>query len=71
MLASIESAKTKNVVATSDPYAMGTVSEDGRTAYATVSYAKQSIELTDADRAALEEAPDGRREGRPRGRDRR
>lgn len=57
VLASIESAKTKNVVATSDPYEMGTVSDDGRTAYATVSYAKQSIELTDADRTALEKAP--------------
>lgn len=57
VLASIESAKTKNVVATSDPYVMGTVSEDGRTAYASVSYAKQSVELTDADRTALEEAP--------------
>ncbi len=57
VLASIAAAKTSHVVATSDPYVMDTVSTDSRTAYATVSYDKQSIELTDADRAALESSP--------------
>jgi RND superfamily putative drug exporter len=62
LLASLESVKSKNVIATSDPFAMGTVSEDGRTAFATVSYAKQSIELTDGDRTALEESPEAAEE---------
>jgi RND superfamily putative drug exporter len=58
VLASLEATKTKNVVSASDPFVMGTISEDGRTAYATVSYAKQSIELSDADRTALEDSPE-------------
>jgi RND superfamily putative drug exporter len=53
----LASVTSKNVVGASDPFTTGTVSKDGRTAYATVSYAKQSIELTDADREALEESP--------------
>ncbi|AXT86656.1 hypothetical protein C6I20_16780 [Aeromicrobium sp. A1-2] len=52
--ASLDSIDSANVVAASDPFTMGTVSKDGRTAYATVSYSKTSIELTDADRTALE-----------------
>jgi RND superfamily putative drug exporter len=62
VLASIESAKTKHVVAASDPFTTGTVSEDGRTAYATITYTKPSIELSDADRTALEEAPEEARD---------
>jgi RND superfamily putative drug exporter len=62
VLASIDAIESKNVVGVGDPFATGTVSEDGRTAYATVSYAKQSIELTDADREALENAPEAAEE---------
>ncbi|RNL62385.1 MMPL family transporter [Nocardioides marmoriginsengisoli] len=62
VLESLEATRTDHVIATSDPYAAGTVSEDGRTAYATVSYSKQSIELTDADRTALETSPDEARD---------
>ncbi|MCL8253120.1 MMPL family transporter [Aeromicrobium fastidiosum] len=57
-LAAIDS---KNVIAATDPFA-GTISEDGRTAYSSVSYAKNSIELTDADRTALEDAPQAARD---------
>ncbi|MCW2800456.1 MAG: hypothetical protein JWQ70_1928, partial [Aeromicrobium sp.] len=53
----IASIKSKNVVSSTDPYVAGTISKDGRTAYATVSYAKQSVELTDADRTALSDSP--------------
>jgi RND superfamily putative drug exporter len=53
----IASIKSKNVVGSTDPYVADTISKDGRTAYATVSYAKQSVELTDADRNALENSP--------------
>jgi RND superfamily putative drug exporter len=63
VLASIDAIESKNVVGVGDPFATGTVSKDGRTAYATVSYAKQSIELTDADREALENAPEAAEEG--------
>jgi RND superfamily putative drug exporter len=53
----IAQIKSKNVVSSTDPYVAGTVSKDGRTAYATVSYAKQSVDLTEADRTALSDAP--------------
>ena len=56
VLDAIASAKTSDVIATSDPYETGTISKDGRTAYATVSYSKASIELTDADRTTLEKS---------------
>ncbi|MCW2756694.1 MAG: hypothetical protein JWO46_440 [Nocardioidaceae bacterium] len=62
VLDAIAATKTKDVVATSDPFAMGTVSKDGRTAYATVSYAKPSIELTAADKKTLEASPDAARD---------
>lgn len=58
VLETLESATTGNVLETSNPFEMGTVSEDGRTAYATVSYDRTSVELTEADRTALEEAPE-------------
>ncbi len=57
-LAAIDSP---SVLAASDPFA-GTISEDGRTAYSSVTYSKNSIELTDADRTALEQAPDAARD---------
>ncbi|TCI99476.1 MMPL family transporter [Aeromicrobium sp. IC_218] len=53
----LAAAKTDSVVATSDPFTTGTVSEDGTVAYATVTYDKPSIELKAADRDALEDAP--------------
>ncbi|MCW2838973.1 MAG: hypothetical protein JWR55_456 [Aeromicrobium sp.] len=54
---SLASIDSPNVLAPLDASAL-TTSEDGRTGFATVSYAKQSIELTDADRTALEESPE-------------
>lgn len=53
-LASIDS---KNVVTPPEARVLSATSEDGRTAYASIAYAKQSIELTDADRTTLEDAP--------------
>jgi len=50
----IASVKSTNVVSSTDPYVEGTISKDGRTAYATVSYAKQSVELTNGDKTVLE-----------------
>ncbi|MET0467316.1 MAG: MMPL family transporter [Aeromicrobium sp.] len=54
---SLASIDSPNVVAPLDAAAL-TTSEDGRTGFATVSYAKQSVELTDADKTALEESPE-------------
>lgn len=56
VLAAIEATRTDHVVATSDPYATGTVSEDDSVAYASISYDRTSVELTDADRTALEDS---------------
>jgi RND superfamily putative drug exporter len=54
---SLGSIDSKNVLAPVDAASL-TVSKDGRTGFTSVAYAKQSIELTDADRAALEKSPD-------------
>ncbi|MFC5676368.1 MMPL family transporter [Aeromicrobium endophyticum] len=54
---SLASIDSKNVLAPVDAASL-TVSKDGRTGFTSVAYAKQSIELTDADRMALEKAPD-------------
>ncbi|MGJ9412679.1 MMPL family transporter [Aeromicrobium sp. CF4.19] len=54
----LEEARTEHVLEMSDPFETGTVSEDGGAAYATVSYDRTSIELTQADRDALESAPE-------------
>jgi RND superfamily putative drug exporter len=54
--AALEEATTKHVASATDPYTTGTVSRDGRTAYAVLSYDRQATELTDADRAALQDA---------------
>jgi RND superfamily putative drug exporter len=54
---SLSSIDSPNVVAPLDASAL-TTSEDGRTGFATVSYAKQSVELTDADKTALEDSPE-------------
>ena len=56
VLDAIDSTRTDNVLATTDPFTTGTVSEDGTVAYSSVSYALTSVELTDADRAALEDS---------------
>ncbi|WGL52985.1 MMPL family transporter [Nocardioides sp. BP30] len=48
--------KTKDVVSVADPFTAGTVSKDGTVAYASVSYAKQAVDLTDADKSAAEAA---------------
>ncbi|MET0821637.1 MAG: MMPL family transporter [Aeromicrobium sp.] len=53
---SLGAIDTPNVVAPVNAQEL-TTSKDGRTGFATVSYAKQSIELTDADRTALEDSP--------------
>ncbi|MGJ9422067.1 MMPL family transporter [Aeromicrobium sp. CF3.5] len=56
VLDAIESTRTDHVVATTDPFTTGTVSEDGSVAYSTVSYDRTSVELTETDRSALEAA---------------
>ncbi|MCK1812992.1 MMPL family transporter [Streptomyces sp. XM4011] len=47
---------TDNVVSVLDPFTTGTISEDGRTGYASVGYAHGAADLTPADRDALEAA---------------
>ena len=68
--------QTDHVVSLTDPFTVGAVSQDGTTAYAVVSYDRQSGELTDADRGALIDAaqalprrrlPGVRRRRRPAG----
>ncbi|MFF9077245.1 MMPL family transporter [Streptomyces sp. NPDC014872] len=53
------------VKAALDPFDMaGAISEDGRTAYSTITYDVQSVDLTDATTKALEDAAeDGRKAG--------
>ncbi|WP_375000751.1 MMPL family transporter [Aeromicrobium sp. CTD01-1L150] len=58
VLDTLAAARTGHVLEASNPFETGTVTEDGRTAYATVAYDRMSIELTEADREALESAPE-------------
>ncbi|MFD5746474.1 MMPL family transporter [Streptomyces sp. NPDC127033] len=51
-----------HVAVVADPFTSKAVSEDGSTAYATVTYRVTADDLTDADRTALEKAVDGARE---------
>ncbi|MFH8289068.1 MMPL family transporter [Streptomyces sp. NPDC018059] len=51
-----------HVARADDPFRAKTVSKDGSTAYASVSYKVTSMELTDEDRDALEETTDKARE---------
>ncbi|MFF3122707.1 MMPL family transporter [Streptomyces sp. NPDC057908] len=44
------------IASVTDPYTAGAVSKDGSTAYVSVSYKVNSMELTDATRGALEDA---------------
>jgi putative drug exporter of the RND superfamily len=48
--------KTQHVTSISDPYATGTVSPDRTTAYATISYDRQAVDLKTADKDALTQA---------------
>ncbi len=52
----LKQATTSHVAMVADPYTSGTVSQDGRTAYATISFDRVSPELDETDRGALEEA---------------
>ncbi|HSA50184.1 MAG TPA: MMPL family transporter [Yinghuangia sp.] len=47
-----------HVAGVADPFESGAVSEDGSTAYATVTYKVESSEVTDVDRAAVDQAVD-------------
>lgn len=53
---SLEQLSSTNVQTVDDPFEADTVSQDQSVAYATVSYAKNGIELTDQDRTALRSA---------------
>lgn len=55
---SLKQVDSKHVVSVADPFQSGTVSPDGETAYATVTYDVPGVELTDADKNALESAED-------------
>jgi RND superfamily putative drug exporter len=48
--------QTSHVASISNPYATGTISQDGRTAYAVVSYTKIAVDLSSADKDALLQA---------------
>ena len=52
----LEELTTGHVAAVADPFTTGTVSPDGRTAYAVVSYDRQAVELTAADEDAMHDA---------------
>lgn len=52
----IAAARTSHVQSATDPFTTGTISENGRAAYATVTYTLPSVDLDDADRSALDDA---------------
>ena len=52
----IASAQTEHVASATDPFTTGTISENGRAAYATVTYTTPAVDLVDADRNALDDA---------------
>ncbi|WP_037160152.1 MMPL family transporter [Rhodococcoides fascians] len=52
----IASVQSEHVASATDPFTAGTISENGRAAYATVTYTTPAIDLVDADRTALDEA---------------
>ncbi len=56
--AALGRAATSHVASLADPFAFGTVSADGTTAYAVVSYDRVSPDLTEADRDAIDSAVD-------------
>ncbi|MEU6103681.1 MMPL family transporter [Streptomyces flaveolus] len=53
-----EAADSRQVAAATGPFQAGAVSQDGSTAYATVSFKVKAADLTDADKAPLEKAID-------------
>ncbi|OZD06562.1 hypothetical protein CH275_10135 [Rhodococcus sp. 06-235-1A] len=54
----LAAAQAEHVAGVADPFTTGTISENGRAAYATVTYDVPAVELVDADRTALEQAKD-------------
>src|SRR6478609_8148267 len=52
----LEELTTGRVATIADPFTTGTVSPDGRTAYAVVSYDRPAVELTEADEDAMHDA---------------
>ena len=56
--AALTEVKTKHVSSVADPFTGGTVSPDGRVAYATISYSEPSVELTATDIDALRAVKD-------------
>src|SRR4051794_15170024 len=50
--------RTDDVASVADPLTAGTVSRNGRVGYATVAYTQPSVDLTTADKHALEKAKD-------------
>ncbi|PJI86658.1 MMPL family transporter [Luteimicrobium subarcticum] len=52
----LATVKTTDVQSIADPFTAGTISQNGRVGYATVSYDVQAVELQDADRTALTDA---------------
>ncbi|MFI7026138.1 MMPL family transporter [Micromonospora sp. NPDC049900] len=55
---SLAALRTENVRSVVDPFEAGAVSADGRTGFASVSYARSAVDLTTSDREALEAARD-------------
>lgn len=51
----------RDVASVADPFSVGTISEDGRVGYATVTYTKPAVDLSEADKHALEGARDAAR----------
>ena len=54
----LEQVATSHVASVADPFSAGTVSADGTTAYAVVSYDRTAPDLTEADRDAVDGAVD-------------
>ncbi|WP_431728038.1 MMPL family transporter [Verrucosispora sp. TAA-831] len=55
---SLAALRTENVRSVVDPFEARAVSADGRTGFASVSYARSAVDLTTSDREALEAARD-------------
>ncbi|QOC95089.1 MMPL family transporter [Micromonospora craniellae] len=55
---SLAALRTEHVLSIVDPFEAGAISEDGRTGFASVSYARSAADLSSADREALEAARD-------------
>jgi RND superfamily putative drug exporter len=53
--AALRAVRTPDVASVASPFDSGTVSRDGTVGYATVSYTRPAVDLTQADRAALDD----------------